>query len=136
MTFFWKSRRENVLYTEKNVAYRLKSPLFSGNKVTSRKARSYEPKTLNKTILPLRKLKSLTISHTQHRTPFLHFHSLPHIKLPNICHQNKGKNRLKKIQQNFLVKIVIQNSCVKFDAFSRRNGSFFSQKRGARKQKC
>ena len=29
---------------------------------------------------------------------------------------------------NFLVEIVIQNSCVKFDTFSRRNGSFVSLK--------
>ena len=36
---------------------------------------------------------------------------------------------------NLLIKIVIQNSCVKFDEFSGRNGSFFSQKRGAEKRK-
>ena len=29
-----------------------------------------------------------------------------------------------------------KNSCVKFDAFSRRNGSFFPQKRGAEKGRC
>ena len=29
---------------------------------------------------------------------------------------------------NFLVKIVIQSSCVKFDAFSRRNGTFIFTK--------
>ena len=36
---------------------------------------------------------------------------------------------------NFLVKIHIQkkNSCGKFDAFSRKNGSFFPKKRGAEK---
>ena len=37
---------------------------------------------------------------------------------------------------NFLVKIVIQNSCVKFDAFLRQNDLFiFPPKRSIRKQK-
>ena len=39
-------------------------------------------------------------------------------------------NCSKKIQQNVLVKIVIKNSCVKFDTFSRRNGSFIFPKLG------
>ena len=33
------------------------------------KAKSYEPKALNETMLPMRRKKSLTISHTQHRAP-------------------------------------------------------------------
>ena len=33
-----------------------------------RKAKSYEPKALNKTILPKRRKESITISHTQHIT--------------------------------------------------------------------
>ena len=32
------------------------------------KAKSYEPKTLNVTMLPMRRKKSITISHTQQRT--------------------------------------------------------------------
>ena len=36
----------------------------------------------------------------------------------------------------FLLKLLYKNSCVKFHAFSRRNGYFFSQKRGAEKRKC
>ena len=32
------------------------------------KAKSYEPKTLNETMLPMRRKKSITISHTRHRT--------------------------------------------------------------------
>ena len=53
----------------KNVAYPL-NPL-SSQETSSHlgKARSYEPKALNETMLPIRRKKSLTISHTQHRTP-------------------------------------------------------------------
>ena len=32
------------------------------------KAKRYEPKALNETILPMKRKKSITISHTQHRT--------------------------------------------------------------------
>ena len=32
------------------------------------KAKSYEPKALNETMPPMRRKKSITISHTQHRT--------------------------------------------------------------------
>ena len=32
------------------------------------KAKSYKPKALNETMLPMRRKKSLTISHNQHRT--------------------------------------------------------------------
>ena len=42
----------------------------------------------------------------------------------------------KKILLNFLVKNDIKNSCVKFAAFSRRNGSFFSSKGVVEKRKC
>ena len=42
----------------------------------------------------------------------------------------------KKIYLNFLVKNVIKKSYVKFDAFSRQNGSFiFPQNGGAQKRK-
>ena len=32
------------------------------------KAKSYKPKALNETMLPMRRKKSINISHTQHRT--------------------------------------------------------------------
>ena len=32
------------------------------------KAKSYKPNALNQTMLPMRRKKSITISHTQHRT--------------------------------------------------------------------
>ena len=44
-------------------------PVFSSNKVTFRKSKSCGPKALNEIMLPTRRKKSLTISHTQHRTP-------------------------------------------------------------------
>ena len=50
----------------------------------------------------------------------------------NLTHEFLQDNFNKK---NF-VKIVIKKTSVKLDVFSRRNGSFFSQKPGAEKQKC
>ena len=55
--------------TRKDVAYSLKPPLSQATRSYSGKARLYEPKTLNETMLPSRRKKNLTISHTQHRTP-------------------------------------------------------------------
>ena len=54
-----------------DVAYPLKStkPSSQATRSHSRKAKSYEPKALNETMLPMRKKKSLIISDTiQHRT--------------------------------------------------------------------
>ena len=48
-----------------DVVYPLKPPVFSNNK---QKAKSYEPKALNETMLPMKRKKSITISHTQHGT--------------------------------------------------------------------
>ena len=43
----------------------------------------------------------------------------------------------RKFLQNSLVKLSYKNSCVKFDAFSKENGSFiFTENRGAQKRKC
>ena len=42
----------------------------------------------------------------------------------NLPHEFLYDNFNKRILLNFLVKIVIKNAGVKFDAFSKRNGSF------------
>ena len=51
----------------KNIAYPLKPPFSEATRLHPGKARSYEPKVLNETVLPMRRKKSLTISHTQQR---------------------------------------------------------------------
>ena len=53
----------------KNVAYPLSPSYSQATRLHPGKARSYESKVLNETVLPMRRKKSLTISHTQHRTP-------------------------------------------------------------------
>ena len=60
----------------KDVAYPLKHPLVSSNKDIPRKIKDYEPKAMNETMLPTKRKKSITISHTQHGTtpiPIPHF---------------------------------------------------------------
>ena len=53
----------------KDVAYTLKPPSSQATRSYLGKAKSYEPKALNETMLPMKRKKSLIISHTQHRTP-------------------------------------------------------------------
>ena len=52
----------------KDVAYPLKPLSSQATRSHPGKAKSYEPKALNKTILPKRRKESITISHTQQRT--------------------------------------------------------------------
>ena len=53
----------------KNISYSIKLPFFTSNKEKHPgKTKSYEPKALNETMLPMRRKKSITISHTQQRT--------------------------------------------------------------------
>ena len=69
------------------------------------KARSYEPKALNERMLPMRKKKNLTISHTQHRTlpiptPISLKRKNGNVRKKGDPHReqekvNKGKNRRK-----------------------------------------
>ena len=63
-----------MLYTRcvglaKNVTYPLKPPSSQATRSHSVKGKIYEPKALDETMLPMRTKKSITISHTQHRTP-------------------------------------------------------------------
>ena len=51
----------------KNVAYPLNPLSSQAARPCPGKARSYEPKALNGNMLPMRRMKSLTISHTQQR---------------------------------------------------------------------
>ena len=51
-----------------DVAYSLKPPLLKQQGHIQEKAKSYEPKALNETMLPMKRKKSITISHTQHKT--------------------------------------------------------------------
>ena len=46
----------------------LKLPYSQATRLHPGKAKSYEPKALNETMLSMRRKKSLTISHTQHIT--------------------------------------------------------------------
>ena len=52
----------------KDVGYPLKPPSSQATRSHPGKPRSYEPKVLHGTMLPMRRKKSLYISHTQHRT--------------------------------------------------------------------
>ena len=50
--------------------------------------------------------------------------------------ENASNLTYQLLYENFNNDILFKFSCVKFDAFSRRNGSFFPQKQGAEKGKC
>ena len=50
------------------VAYPLKLISSQVTRSHQGKARSYEPKALNETMLPMKRKKSITISYTQHKT--------------------------------------------------------------------
>ena len=52
----------------KNVGYTLTPPSTQATRSHPGKARSYEPKAQNETMLSMRRNKSITISHTQHKT--------------------------------------------------------------------
>ena len=52
----------------KNVVYPLKPPSSQAIKSHAGKAKNYEPKVLNETMLPIKRKKSITISNTQHGT--------------------------------------------------------------------
>ena len=52
----------------------------------------------------------------------------------NFTHEFFNDNFNKKIKKNFLLKLSYKNPCVKFNTFSRKNGSFVSSKRGAQRQ--
>ena len=71
--YFFKPRRGNVLRTmcrtcSEDVAYPLKPPSSQEIRSHPGKASIYEPKTLNETMLPMKRKKSITISHTQQMT--------------------------------------------------------------------
>ena len=51
-----------------DVVYPLKPPFSQATRSHPGKAKSYEPKAMNETMLPMRRKKSITISHAQHRT--------------------------------------------------------------------
>ena len=70
--FFRKPSRGNAWCTEwrtcKERSVPTKTPLFSRNMVTSRKSKKLWTKAVNETMLPMRRRKTITISHTQQRT--------------------------------------------------------------------
>ena len=51
-----------------DVAYPLNPPSSQETRSHPGKAKSYEPKALNETMLPMKRKKSITISHTQYGT--------------------------------------------------------------------
>ena len=51
-----------------DVAYPLKPLSSQATRSYPGKAKSYEPKALNETMLPMKRKKSITISHIQHGT--------------------------------------------------------------------
>ena len=53
---------------DEDVAYPLKILSSQAIKSHPGKAKSYEPKALNETMLPMKRKKSISISHTKHRT--------------------------------------------------------------------
>ena len=52
----------------KDVAYLPNIPSSQATRSHPRKAKSYEPMVLNESILPMKRKKSITISHTQYET--------------------------------------------------------------------
>ena len=71
--FFVRYQRGEMLYARgvrlaKDAAKPLKPSSSQATRSHSGKARSYELKALNETMLRMRRNKSLTISDTQHRT--------------------------------------------------------------------
>ena len=73
MHFFKKPRKGNVLCIEfepcKKRSVPTKPSSFQTTRLHPVKARSYEPKAPNEIMLPMKRKKSFTIPHTQHRTP-------------------------------------------------------------------
>ena len=72
-TFFFKPRRGNALRTmcgtcSEDVAYPLNPPSSQATRSHPGKAKSYEPTALNEKMLPMKRKKSITISHTQYGT--------------------------------------------------------------------
>ena len=70
---FFRYQGGEILYARdvelaKDVTYPLKSPFSQATRSNPGKARSYEPKALNESVLPMRRKKRLTISYTQYRT--------------------------------------------------------------------
>ena len=57
-------------------------------------------------------------------------------KTRSLTHEFLYDNFNNKSLLNILVKIVVQNSPVKLDALSKRNGLFFPQKQVTEKRKC
>ena len=51
-----------------DVAYPLNPPSSQSTRLHSGRAKYYEPKVLNETMLPIKRKKSITISNTQHGT--------------------------------------------------------------------
>ena len=51
-----------------DIAYPLKTPSSQATRSHPGKAKNYEPKALNETMLPMKRKKNITISHTQHGT--------------------------------------------------------------------
>ena len=88
---FTKKRKEKFyarcVGLAKDRPYRLKPPLFSSKKVTSRKGKELWTKGPEWN-MPIRKKKSISISHTQHRTT-----SIP---IPIIPKRKNGHMRKKK----------------------------------------
>ena len=94
-----------------------KTPLFSRNKSHPGKAKSYEPKALNETMLPMRREKSITIPHTQQRTTPISTkekewgHEKKWRPIPGA---RKSKQRIKtggKLKENKLIKLNYSKNC-------------------------
>ena len=70
---FFRNQREEMFYAQRvglaeDVAYPLKPPSSQATRLHPGKAKNYEPKALSQTMLPKKRKKRITISHTQHRT--------------------------------------------------------------------
>ena len=66
-----------MLYTRcvglaEDVAYPLKPPSSQATRSHPGKAKSYESKALNETMMPMKRKKNITISHIQHITTPIH----------------------------------------------------------------
>ena len=81
MSNFFRDQGEEMLYAQhvglaKDQAYPLKPPSSQVTRLHPGKAKSYEPKTLNETMLHMKDKKSITISHIQQRTTPISIHIL------------------------------------------------------------
>ena len=90
----------------------LAPPSSQATRLHPGKAKSYEPKALNETMLPMRRKKIITISHTQQfPLPFRPKRKNGDMRKRGDPHQeqetvNNGKRTERKLKENKIIKLI------------------------------